>query len=232
MSDRQKNRRTIQDAFSIECANQEAPALWNLSSVGNFTNLGLEPRLLQALKEAAPEVVHPTTVQLRVIRPLLRGRHVLCTAETSSGKTLSYLLPLLQRLLGWPIPASRHIPAPRGLVLVPSRELAEQVRAVAQTLGRSLGLQVRELGGGRGMSRIRLQLSKQPPADVLVATAGALWKALKNHLISLEQLSFFVLHEADMLLDESFLELVDYILEKSHIAEGPDDLKDPFNPKA
>ncbi|KAK2501512.1 hypothetical protein MC885_014751 [Smutsia gigantea] len=227
-----KNRRSTQDHFSIERAQQEAPALRDLSSVGNFADLGLEPRLLQALKEAAPEVVHPTTVQSSVIPPLLRGRHVLCAAETGSGKTLSYLLPLLQRLLGRPIPDSRRIPAPRGLVLVPSRELAEQVRAVAQTLGRSLGLQVRELGGGRGMSRIRLQLSKQPPADVLVATAGALWKALKSHLISLEQLSFFVLDEADTLLDESFLELVDYILEKSHIAEGPDDLKDPFNPKA
>lgn len=107
---------------------------------------------------------------------------------------------------------------------MPSRELAEQVRAVAQPLGSSLGLQVRELGGGHGMSRIRLQLSKHPPADILVATPGALWKALKTQLISLEQLSFLVLDEADTLLDESFLELVDYILEGSHIAEGPADL--------
>ncbi|KAI5943128.1 probable ATP-dependent RNA helicase DDX28 [Manis javanica] len=227
-----KNRRSVQDHFSIERAQQEAPALRNLSSVGYFADLGLEPRLLQVLKEAAPEVVHPTAVQSSVIPPLLCGSHVICAAETGSGKTLSYLLPLLQRLLGRPIPDSRRIPAPRGLVLVPSRELAEQVRAVAQTLGSSLGLQVRELGGGHGMRRIRLQLSKQPPADVLVATPGALWKALKSHLISLEQLSFLVLDEADTLLDESFLELVDYILEKSHIAEGPDDLKDPFNPKA
>lgn len=82
------------------------------------------------------------------------------------------------------------------------------------------------------MSRIRLQLSKHPPADVLVATPGALWKALKGQLISLARLSFLVLDEVDTLLDESFLELVDYILEKSHIAEGPADLKDPFNPKA
>lgn len=82
------------------------------------------------------------------------------------------------------------------------------------------------------MRRIRLQLSKQPPADILVATPGALWKALKTQLISLEPLSFLVLDDADTLLDESFLELVDYILEGSHIAEGPADLKDPFNPKA
>ncbi|CAD7689068.1 unnamed protein product [Nyctereutes procyonoides] len=227
-----KNRRSRRDHFSIERAQHEVPALRNLSSEGSFADLGLEPPVLRALKEAAPEVLRPTTVQSSTIPPLLRGRHILCAAETGSGKTLGYLLPLLQRLLGRPGLNPHSTPAPRGLVLVPSRELAEQVRAVAQPLGISLGLQVRELGGGHGMNRIRVQLSKQPPADVLVATPGALWKALKSHLVSLKQLSFLVLDEADTLLDESFLELVDYILQKSHIAEDPDDLKDPFNPKA
>ncbi|XP_069312406.1 probable ATP-dependent RNA helicase DDX28 [Eulemur rufifrons] len=231
-----RSRRARRDHFSIERAQREAPALRNLSSEeGSFADLGLEPRVLRALQEAAPEVVRPTTVQSSTIPPLLRGRHILCAAETGSGKTLSYLLPLLQRLVGRPSRPSldsRRIPAPRGLVLVPSRELAEQVRAVAQPLGSSLGLQVQELRGGHGMRRIRLQLSKQSSADVLVATPGALWKALKGRLISLEGLSFLVLDEADTLLDESFLELVDYILEKSHIAEGPADLEDPFDPKA
>ncbi|XP_004690508.1 PREDICTED: probable ATP-dependent RNA helicase DDX28 [Condylura cristata] len=227
-----KNRRACHDHFSIERAQREAPAQPNLSCERTFADLGLELRMLSALKEAAPEVVRPTTVQSSTIPPLLRGRHILCAAETGSGKTLSYLLPLLQRLLGRPNLDSCHIPAPRGLVLVPSRELAEQVRAVARPLASSVGLLVRDLGGGHGMSRISLQLSKQPPADVLVATPGALWKALRRHLISLEQLSFLVLDEADTLLDESFLEMVEYILEKSQIAEGTDDLKDPFNPKA
>ncbi|XP_040109233.1 probable ATP-dependent RNA helicase DDX28 [Oryx dammah] len=227
-----KHRRARQDYFSIERAQHEAPALRNLSSKGSFADLGLEPRVLSALEEAAPEVVRPTTVQSSTIPPLLRGRHILCAAETGSGKTLGYMLPLLQRLLGQPSLDASRIPAPRALVLVPSRELAEQVRAVARPLGSSLGLRVQELGGGHGMSRIRLQLSKHPPADVLVATPGALWKALKGQLISLAHLSFLVLDEVDTLLDESFLELVDYILEKSHIAEGPADLKDPFNPKA
>ncbi|EPY84183.1 probable ATP-dependent RNA helicase DDX28 [Camelus ferus] len=227
-----KNRQAHRDHFSIERVQHETPALRNLSSKGSFADLGLEPSVLSALREAAPEVVRPTTVQSSTIPPLLRGRHILCAAETGSGKTLGYILPLLQRLLSQPNLDSCCIPAPRGLVLVPSRELAEQVRAVAQPLGSSLGLQVQELGGGHGMRRIRLQLSKQPPADVVVATPGALWKALKSQLIILEQLSFLVLDEADTLLDESFLDLVDYILEKSHIAEGPADLKDPFNPKA
>ncbi|KAG3256994.1 putative ATP-dependent RNA helicase DDX28 [Ictidomys tridecemlineatus] len=227
-----RHRRALRDYFSIERAQLEAPALRGLPSDGSFADLGLEPGVLRALHDAAPEVVRPTTVQSRTIPPLLHGHHLLCAAETGSGKTLSYLLPLLQRLVDRPALETHRIPAPRGLVLVPSRELAEQVQAVAQSLGRSLGLRVQELGGGHGMSRIRLQLSKQPSAHVLVATPGALWKALKSQLITLEQLSFMVLDEADTLLDESFQDLVDYILEKSHIAQGPADLQDPFNPKA
>ncbi|EHB17046.1 Putative ATP-dependent RNA helicase DDX28 [Heterocephalus glaber] len=226
-----RHRRSRQDHFSIERAQHEPPALRNLSRC-SFEDLGLVPHILHALQEAVPEVVRPTTVQSSTIPPLLRGRHVLCAAETGSGKTLGYLLPLLQRLMGQVLMDSHRIPTPRGLVLVPSRELAEQIHAVARPLGSSLGLQVRELGGGHGMRRIREQLSKQPSADVLVSTPGVLWKALKGRLVSLEQLSFMVLDEADTLLDESFLELVDYILGKSHIAEGPADLNDSFNPKA
>ncbi|KAM5262496.1 putative ATP-dependent RNA helicase DDX28 [Ctenodactylus gundi] len=227
-----RHRRSRHDHFSIERVQHEPPALRNLSSGSSFADLGLEPRVLQALQQATPEVVRPTTVQSSAIPPILRGRHVLCAAETGSGKTLTYLLPLLQRLMGRPGLDSFRMPAPRGLVLVPSRELAGQVQAVCQPLGSSLGFQVRELGGGHGMRSIKLQLSKQPSADVLVATPGSLWKALKGQLISLEQLSFMVLDEADTLLDESFFELVDYILGRSHIADSPADLEDPFNPKA
>lgn len=227
-----KHRRSRQDHFSIERVQQEAPALANLSSRCSFVDLGLEPRVLLALQEAAPEVVRPTSVQSKTIPPLLRGRHILCAAETGSGKTLSYLLPLFQRLLSRPDLDSRSSAAPRGLVLVPSRELAQQVQAVAQSLGRYLDLQVIEIGGGLGMGKLKLQLSKLSSADVLVATPGALWKALKSQLISLQHLSFIVLDEADTLLDESFLELVDYILGNSVIAESPAELEDPFNPKA
>ncbi|XP_055477114.1 probable ATP-dependent RNA helicase DDX28 isoform X1 [Psammomys obesus] len=227
-----KHRRSRRDHFSIERVQQEAPALRNLSSRDSFEDLGLEPRVLLALQEAAPEVVRPTSVQSETIPPLLRGRHVLCAAETGSGKTLSYLLPLFQRLLRSANLDSRRSTAPRGMVVVPSRELAEQVQAVAQSLGRYLDLQVIPLGGGLGMSRLKMQLCRCPSADVVVATPGALWKALKSQLINLERLSFIVLDEVDTLLDESFLELVDYILEKSPIAESPDELEDPFNPKA
>ncbi|XP_036607352.1 probable ATP-dependent RNA helicase DDX28 [Trichosurus vulpecula] len=234
-----KHRRSRGDYFSIERTHRGTPALPAGAEEGaaeqdagaGFAALGLQPRVLEALKQAAPGVVRPTWVQLQAVPLLLRGRHLLCAAETGSGKTLSYVLPLLQRLLSRPRLATAH-PAPRALVLVPSRELAEQVRAVAGPLGRALSLQVREIGGGRGMSSVRRQLSLDPPADVLVATPGALWKALKGRLLTLEQLCFVVLDEADTLLDESFLELVEYILGKSPVAEHKAELEDPFNPRA
>ncbi|XP_027703427.1 probable ATP-dependent RNA helicase DDX28 [Vombatus ursinus] len=237
-----KHRRSRGDHFSIERTHRQVPALpaeagadgvaeHEHGAGAGFAALGLQPRVLEALQQAAPAVVRPTWVQLRAVPPLLHGRHLLCAAETGSGKTLSYVLPLLQRLLSRPRLAAA-CPAPRGLVLVPSRELAEQVRAVAGPLGRALELCVREIGGGRGMGSVRRQLSVEPPADVLVATPGALWKTLKGRLLSLEQLCFLVLDEADTLLDESFLELVEYILGKSPIAEHLADLEDPFNPRA
>ncbi|XP_074142483.1 putative ATP-dependent RNA helicase DDX28 [Sminthopsis crassicaudata] len=235
-----KHRRSRGDHFSIERTARQVPALppepeaeqvAEGEACAGFSALGLQPRVLEALQQAAPSVVRPTWVQLRAVPLLLRGRHLLCAAETGSGKTLSYLLPLLQRLLGQPV-LSASCPAPRGLVLVPSRELAEQVRAVAGPLGQALQLCVREIGGGRGMGSVRRHLSLQPPADVLVATPGALWKALKGRLLSLEQLRFLVLDEADTLLDESFLELVQYVMDESPVAQDPADLEDPFSPKA
>ncbi|XP_068941792.1 probable ATP-dependent RNA helicase DDX28 [Petaurus breviceps papuanus] len=237
-----KHRRSRGDHFSIERTHRRAPALpasagteveaeHEQEAGAGFAALGLQPRVLEALQQAAPALVWPTWVQLQAVPPLLRGCHLLCAAETGSGKTLSYVLPLLQRLLSRPrLVAS--LPAPRALVLVPSRELAEQVRAVAGPLGRALELHVREIGGGRGMGSVQRQLSLDPPADMLVATPGALWKALKQRLLSLEQLCFVVLDEADTLLDESFLELVEYILAKSPVAEHRSELEDPFNPRA
>ncbi|KAG3256993.1 hypothetical protein H1C71_040137 [Ictidomys tridecemlineatus] len=150
----------------MERTQLEAPALRGLPSDGSFADLGLEPGLLRALHDAAREVFRPTTVQSRTRPQLLHSHHLLCAAETGSGKTLSYLLPLLQRFFDRPALETHRISAPRGLVLLPSRKLAEQVQAVAQSLGRSLGLRIQELGGGHGMRRIRLQLSKQPSAHI------------------------------------------------------------------
>uniref|UniRef100_A0A8B9ZJS8 RNA helicase n=1 Tax=Anas platyrhynchos TaxID=8839 RepID=A0A8B9ZJS8_ANAPL len=159
----------------------------------SFAELGLQPVLLTALQRL--EVGRPTAVQRLAIPALLRGRSALCAAETGSGKTLAYLLPLLDRLL------EKKLAAPRGLVVVPSRELAAQVGAVAAALCRPAGLRLRGLTGGGASGGLRRQL-RGPGVAVLLGTPGALRDALRRRFLSLGRLRWMVLDEADTLMDE------------------------------
>uniref|UniRef100_A0A8B9EEX1 RNA helicase n=1 Tax=Anser cygnoides TaxID=8845 RepID=A0A8B9EEX1_ANSCY len=168
----------------------------------SFAEMGLQPALLTALQSL--EVGRPTAVQRLAIPTLLRGRSALCAAETGSGKTLAYLLPLLDRLL-------KKAAAPRGLVVVPSRELAAQVGAVAAALCRPAGLRVRGLTGGGAAGGLRRQL-RAPGVAVLLGTPGALRDALRRRFLTLGRLRWMVLDEADTLMDESFAAPIEEIL--------------------
>nr|XP_033797312.1 probable ATP-dependent RNA helicase DDX28 [Geotrypetes seraphini] len=186
-----------------------------------FQELGLLPELVEALKTTG--ITHPTTVQQQIIPYLLRGKNVLGVAETGSGKTLSYLLPLLQRLM---IERKRvdEGTGPRGLVLVPSRELSDQVKTVAEGLGHHLGLSATVVGGGRGMYKAEKVF--KGCRDILVATPGVLWKGLRRNMIHLGSLRYFVVDEADTLFDETFIELVEDILLEATIASSSSDHND------
>uniref|UniRef100_A0A8C3XLT9 RNA helicase n=1 Tax=Chelydra serpentina TaxID=8475 RepID=A0A8C3XLT9_CHESE len=206
-----KHRRSRGDYFQLERSQEQAPALVPrppraAGGDGSFQALGLGPALVSALRPLC--ITQPTAVQRRAIPALLRGGNALCAAETGSGKTLAYLLPLFQKLLSRPSLGPAWPPSPRSLVLLPSRELAEQVRSVASSLGRSVGLRVREIGGGRGMASVKNQLRSDPDADLLVSTPGALCKALRKRMVRLERLCCLVLDEADTLLDPTFLDLL------------------------
>uniref|UniRef100_A0A8C3RH33 RNA helicase n=1 Tax=Cyanoderma ruficeps TaxID=181631 RepID=A0A8C3RH33_9PASS len=169
-----------------------------------FAELGLQPALLAGLERLS--IGRPTAVQRLAIPALRRGRSALCAAETGSGKTLAYLLPLLERLLGRPEePAEAAGPAaPRGLVVLPSRELAAQVGAVAAALCAPAGLAVRGLTGGGAAGGLRRQLRAPPPGPaVLLGTPGALREALRRRFLALERLRWMVLDEADSLMDET-----------------------------
>ncbi|XP_006117708.2 putative ATP-dependent RNA helicase DDX28 [Pelodiscus sinensis] len=227
-----KHRRSCGDYFQLERSHSQAPALQpSLADRGDdsFQALGLEPALVSALQ--ALSISQPTVVQRRSIPALLRGGNALCAAETGSGKTLAYLLPLFQKLLARPSLGPSWPPSPRSLVLLPSRELAEQVRTVAASLGRPLGLRVREIGGGRGMASVKNQLRSDPDADLLVATPGALCKALRKRMVKLEKLSCLVLDEADTLLDVTFLDLVEEVLMQAPIAHSPKEVAGQWDTK-
>ncbi|NWZ08495.1 DDX28 helicase, partial [Agelaius phoeniceus] len=133
-----KHRKAYGDYFQLEPSQQAALALQapptEAGQGPTFSELGLQPALLAGLERLS--ICRPTAVQRLAIPALRRGRSAMCAAETGSGKTLAYLLPLLERLLGRPeAPAEAAGPAaPRGLVVLPSRELAAQVGAVAAAL--------------------------------------------------------------------------------------------------
>ena len=132
-----------------------------------FSALGVDARLVSAL--AARGIREPFAIQARVLPDALAGRSVLGRAQTGSGKTLAFGLPLLTRLAATPSP--RQQKEPRGLVLVPTRELAVQVAAVLAPLGRCVGVSTATVYGGVPIGR---QIDNVRDADIVVATPGRL----------------------------------------------------------
>lgn len=213
-----KHRQSRGDYFTI--SRQREQRHWP-ETAEPFHTLSLEPRLLCALQ--ALNITTPTWIQKRSIPALLQGKNVLCASETGSGKTLAYLLPIVHTLLSREADAS---PDPRSLIVVSSRELGGQVASVAKRLCAGLGFCVRFVGGGHGRRAIEEPL-RGGALDILVATPGALVKALKWGRLSLSELHYVVLDEADTLFDETFCELTEAILMQSQIASRPDDLQGP-----
>uniref|UniRef100_A0A1A8U182 DEAD (Asp-Glu-Ala-Asp) box polypeptide 28 n=1 Tax=Nothobranchius furzeri TaxID=105023 RepID=A0A1A8U182_NOTFU len=220
------HKKSFGDYFIINNTKDVAPCLTGncpeeqKTPAVTFHNLRICKKLVEALDLMG--IVHPTTVQLQTIPKVMRGHNILCAAETGSGKTLSYLLPVVQQLqaekqLDMNIETTNTIGA---VVVVPSRELAEQVAAVSRTLCGSLGLNTRTIGGGRGVGHIKMVLKSDPP-DVLVSTPGALVKALRRNYLDLSELSFLVVDEADTMFDPSFSEMLGSILTHVNIANDP-----------
>ncbi len=161
-----------------------------------FTDFKIDPRMLRNLQ--AMGFLHPTPIQSATVPQALEGRDVLGSAETGTGKTAAFLLPLLQKLLK--TPASRN---PRALVLVPTRELALQVTEHAEQLSRGLGLHVATIYGGVGIQPQTQALKRG--IDVVIATPGRLLDHIGRHNVKFTDLQVFVLDEADRMLDIGFL---------------------------
>ena len=176
-------------------------------SVASFGELGLDRRLVAAL--AARDITAPFAIQARALPDALAGRDVLGRAETGSGKTLAFGLPMLSRVAV--IAGRPRAAAPRGLVLVPTRELAEQVAVVLRPIGRSLGLLIATVYGGVSIGRQIDQLRRG--ADVVVATPGRLIDLLDRQACSLADVDVTVLDEADHMADLGFLPSVTKILD-------------------
>jgi superfamily II DNA/RNA helicase len=204
------------DAAQLATANTTSAALTSpiaqeLATV-SFAELGLNTELQSSAAQAG--FTTPTPVQVEAIGPVLNGRDVLATAQTGSGKTAAYVLPVLQLLMAH---ATSRDEAPKKritqvLVLVPTRELATQVSDVLRDLARPLtrSIKVGTLFGGVSINPQMMSL--RSGADIVVATPGRLLDIVDHNALNLGQVQHLVLDEADRLLDLGFAEELQRIL--------------------
>ncbi len=170
-----------------------------LSLTKSFAELGVAQPLLRAL--AAEDYHTPTPIQVRAIPALLAGKDMLGIAQTGTGKTAAFGLPLLQRLA-----ADRRAAGPRRarvLILAPTRELAIQIHDSFKTYGRHLGLRHTVVFGGVGQQPQVKAMAKG--VDTLVATPGRLLDLMQQGHIVLDRVEYLVLDEADRMLDMGFI---------------------------
>jgi ATP-dependent RNA helicase RhlE len=166
-----------------------------------FSSLGLSEGLLRAVADQGYTV--PTPIQRHAIPAVLAGGDVLAGAQTGTGKTAGFVLPMLQRLSA---NAPRHTGgrrAPRALILTPTRELAAQVEASIKTYGRHLPLTSMAIFGGVGFGTQAAHLRRG--VDIVVATPGRLLDHLGQGNLTLSRVELFVLDEADRMLDMGFI---------------------------
>ena len=170
----------------------------------SFASLGVRAALADVLGKEG--ITTPFPVQAMVVPEALTGRDICAQAETGSGKTVAFAVPLVQRIEG----DSR--PNPRGLVLVPTRELALQVQTVVRSLADSAGLRSAAVYGGASPERQLTAFRKG--VDIIVATPGRLIDMLQRDAVKLDDIEVVVIDEADRMADFGFMPQVEWILRK------------------
>ncbi|HLC89937.1 MAG TPA: DEAD/DEAH box helicase, partial [Patescibacteria group bacterium] len=164
-----------------------------------FDTLGISPKFLEKLKRLS--FVTPTPIQHQAIPIAIAGKDIIGIAQTGTGKTLAFGIPMIQRL------AELN---GKGLVLLPTRELALQVDEVLQKIGGHLGLRTAILIGGTSLQPQLQALRKKP--HIIIATPGRILDHMNRHNINLNQIAILVLDEADRMLDMGFAPQIKRIL--------------------
>jgi ATP-dependent RNA helicase DeaD len=171
------------------------------AAAASFAALGLSAETLTAIEALGYEA--PTPIQVRTIPLLLAGRDVIAQAQTGTGKTAAYGIPLVERI-------DPTVRAPQALVLAPTRELAVQVAEAIHRLGRPRAISVLPVYGGQPIERQLRALRRG--VQVIVGTPGRILDHLRRETVALDGIRFLVLDEADRMLDMGFIEDVEYIL--------------------
>jgi ATP-dependent RNA helicase RhlE len=172
------------------------------TTVQSFVSLGLEPGILASVTRVG--FVHPTPIQSEVIPKALAGRDLIGLAQTGSGKTAAFVIPIAQRL--------EHGKGLRGLIICPTREIALQTKAFCDLFGKAHKLSTCCVIGGVKMGPQIREL--KAGADIVVCTPGRLVDHLEHKHVRLDAISELVLDEADHMLDLGFLPQLNRILEK------------------
>lgn len=165
----------------------------------HFSTLGIAPTLLAVLERLHFTI--PTPIQVQAIPVAVEGKDIIGIAQTGTGKTLAYALPMLQQS------ARRKV---QGLVLVPTRELAAQVEEAIQSVGKTFGLRTALLIGGASMSQQIAALRRRP--HIIIGTPGRIMDHLEQKTLQLKGVGVLVLDEADRMLDMGFAPQINRIL--------------------
>ena len=169
-----------------------------------FTSLKLHPALLRAIKELG--FVRPTPIQQQAVPPALQGRDLIACAQTGSGKTAAFLLPIINRLIDRPRRTTR------ALVLAPTRELAAQILEDANALAVHTPVTAAAVYGGVGMGA--QEHAFRSGVDIIIATPGRLMDHMRSSYARLDHIEHLVLDEADRMLDMGFLPEIRRIIAK------------------
>ena len=173
-------------------------------TVATFEELGMSAELLRSIRDVGYE--EPTPVQLQTIPVLLEGRDVIAQAQTGSGKTAAFGLPIVEAI----DPRLRRVQA---IILAPTRELAIQVAEALHKYGRHKEIETLPIYGGQPYERQFRGL--QRGVQIVVGTPGRVMDHMRRGTLSLEAIRFFVLDEADEMLDMGFVEDIEWILERA-----------------
>ena len=169
----------------------------------NFETFNFHPAVAKGVAAAGYET--PTPIQARAIPQVIKGRDIMGLAQTGTGKTAAFVLPILHRLL------ERKSGSVRALIIAPTRELAEQIHQAIETLGCKTRIKSVSVYGGVG---INPQIKKLERADIVVACPGRLLDHIGRHSIDLSQLEVLVIDEADQMLDMGFIPDIRRILKR------------------
>jgi ATP-dependent RNA helicase RhlE len=172
-----------------------SPELAEAVAISPFSGLGLSVPLVRAVVQEG--YARPSPVQAEVIPPALAGRDLIACAQTGTGKTAAFVLPLLQQL------AATTSPGIRALILTPTRELAAQIAERVTVYGRHLRVRHAVLYGGVSQRPQEIALRSAP--HLVVATPGRLLDLVRQNLVDLKGIAHFVLDEADRMLDMGFV---------------------------